>query len=143
MNITNSYATFHLGHLYFGIEVSRVQEVIRFQEMTAVPLAPKMVRGLMNLRGQIVTALDLRNRLGLPDGPTDSVQMNVVVRTNGELVSLLVDRIGDVLAINKNNFEPPPETLRGLPRDSILGAVKLQHQLLLLLDTDLVLMRAA
>ena len=84
--------------------------------MTKVPLAPPVVRGLINLRGQIVTAIDLRRRLGLADRPTDSLPMNVVVRTDDGLVSLLVDEIGDVQEVPEEAFERPPETLDAAAR---------------------------
>ena len=87
--------TFHLGHLFLGIEVEKVQEIIRYQEMTRVPLTSPVVGGLLNLRGQIVTAIDLRRRLGLGDRDRDSLPLNAIVQTGGEIVSLLVDEAGD------------------------------------------------
>src|SRR5258707_7171057 len=86
------------GH-YCGLDVLKVQEIIRYQEMTSVPLAPPVVRGLINLRGQIVTAIDLRRRLELRDRPNDELPVNVVVQTDDGAVSLLVDEIGDVLEV--------------------------------------------
>jgi purine-binding chemotaxis protein CheW len=133
------YCTFHLDGHYFGIDVRQVQEVIRHQRMTRVPLAPAAVRGLINLRGQIVTAIDLRRRLDLPDRPADRLPVNVVVRTDDGAVSLLVDEIGDVLSVPEAVFERPPETLRGPARDLIRGAYKLDGRLLLALDLDRVL----
>ena len=128
--------TFSVAGRYLGVPVARVQEVIRHQEMTPVPLAPAIVRGLINLRGQIVTALDLRVPLMLPPAPAGALPMNVVVRAGGDLVSLLVDEIGDVLEVNAETFEPPPETLGGPARELIRGAFKLDGRLLLILDTD-------
>ena len=128
------YCTFFLDGQYFGIDVLRVQEVIRHQEMTRVPLAPAVVRGLINLRGQIVTAIDLRRRLDLPDRPDGGLPVNVVVRTDDGAVSLLVDEIGDVLQTRGTPFERPPETLRGVARELIRGAYKLPDRLLLILD---------
>ena len=93
----------------FGVEVQQVQEVIRYQEMTRVPLAPRWSRGLINLRGQIVTAIDLRRRLELPRRPAGALPMNVVVRTDDGAVSLLVDEIGDVVGSASTQFEPAPE----------------------------------
>src|SRR5262245_37201472 len=107
--------------------------------MTRVPLAHPVVRGLINLRGQIVTAIDLRRRLDFPDPPADQLPVNVVVNTDDGAVSLLVDDIGDVLQVSEELFEPPPETLRGLARKLIRGAYKLNDRLLLLLDTDTLL----
>jgi purine-binding chemotaxis protein CheW len=121
--------------LFFGIEVQRVQEVIRYQELTRVPLASQLVSGLMNLRGQLVTAIDLRQRLGLPERPTSKPPMNVVVRMNDGPTSLLVDEIGDVQEVDLEAFEPVPDTLCGEARKLIQGACKLTDRLLLILDT--------
>jgi purine-binding chemotaxis protein CheW len=107
--------------------------------MTRVPLAPPVVRGLINLRGQIVTALDLRRRLELPDRPEGQLPVNVVIRTDDGAVSLLVDEIGDVVTVSEESFERPPDTLRGPARDLILGAHKLSDRLLLALDLGRVL----
>jgi len=123
-----------LDDLYLGLEVKRVQEVLRWQEMTFVPLAADVIRGLINLRGQIVTAIDLRRRFGLPDLPPDRRSMNVVVRADDGPVSLLVDDIGDVMMVEDRWFERPPETVRGLTRELIRGTYKLKHRLLLELD---------
>ena len=130
------FCTFFLDGLFFGVGVQKVQEVIRFQEMTRVPQAPPVVGGLINLRGQIVTALDLRRRLGLREREAGQRPMNVVVRTDDGVVSLLVDEIGDVVEVDQESFEPPPETLRGVARELVLGVYKLKDRLLLLLDTE-------
>jgi purine-binding chemotaxis protein CheW len=132
---TRQFCTFTLDGNHYGIDVREVQEVIRTQPMTRVPLAPPAVRGLINLRGQIVTAVDLRRRLDLPDRPADRTPVNVVVRTDDGAVSLMVDEIGDVLPVDDDAFERPPETLRGPARDLIRGAYKLDGNLLLVLDT--------
>ena len=104
--------------------------------MTKVPLAPEVVSGLINLRGQIVTAVDLRRRLELQPNPEGVASMNVVVRSEDGAVSLLVDEIGDVVEVEENTFEPPPETLRGSVRSMILGVHKLQDRLLHVLDIN-------
>jgi purine-binding chemotaxis protein CheW len=133
---TRQFCTFFLDGLYFGIDVQKVQEVIRYQEMTRVPLAPRVVRGLINLRGQIVTAIDLRHRLRLTERPGDRLPMNVVVRSADGAMSLLVDEIGDVVEAPEDAFERPPETLDAVAREVIRGAYKLKDRLLLLLDTE-------
>jgi purine-binding chemotaxis protein CheW len=135
MNPNRQFCTFYLDGFLFGVDVLKVQEVIRYQEMTRVPLASSVVRGLINLRGQIVTAIDLRSRLGLKDRPSDALPMNVVVRTEDGAVSLLVDEIGDVLEIDDTILETPPETLRGAARQIVTGVYKLKDRLLLVLDT--------
>lgn len=135
MGQDNQYCTFMLDDLLFGVEVQQVQEVIRFQNLTNVPLSSNVVLGLINLRGQIVTALDLRRRLALPDRDEGELPMNVVIRTEGDLVSLLVDEIGDVVEVEDTRFENPPDTLNGVARDLITGTYKLEDRLLLVLDT--------
>ena len=128
--------TFRLGELFFGIDVLRVQEIIRFQEMTPVPLAPPVVRGLINLRGQVVTAMDLRRRLGLPPRGDDELPMNVIIRNEDDTVSFLVDDIGDVVEPAEGAFELPPKTLDPAVRGVISGVYKLDGRLLLVLDAE-------
>ncbi len=130
------FCTFWVDGQYFGLDVLEVQEIIRYQEMTRVPLAPPVVRGLINLRGQIVTALDLRRRLELRDRPADQQPVNVVVQTDDGAVSLLVDEIGDVLQVPQETFERPPDTLQGSARELIRGVCKLEDRLLLILDVE-------
>jgi purine-binding chemotaxis protein CheW len=133
---TSQFCTFYLDKLLFGVELKGVQEVIRSLEMTRVPLAPDVVSGLINLRGQIVTAVDLRRRLELEPAPPGARPMNVVVRSEDGSVSLLVDEIGDVVEVEEDSFEPPPETLRGSIRTMILGVHKLNDRLMHVLDID-------
>ncbi|MGB7326504.1 MAG: chemotaxis protein CheW [Rubripirellula sp.] len=132
---TRQLCTFFLGKHIFGVDAHMVQEVIRYQEMTHVPLAPPSVSGLINLRGQIVTAIDMRKRLGYPSRADDKRPMNVVVRSDDGAVSLLVDSIGDVIEVSQDTFEASPDTLQGLTRELIEGAYKLKDNLLLVLKT--------
>jgi len=136
MTNTKQFCTFFVNGLFFGVEVLKVQEVIRYQGMTRVPLAPTMIQGLINLRGQIVTAIDLRRRLELAPRETDELPMNVVVRSDDGAVSLLVDEIGDVVEIQDDIYERPPETLKGVARELVQGVYKLKERLLLILDTE-------
>jgi purine-binding chemotaxis protein CheW len=136
MSEDRQFCTFFLDGLFFGVEVLKVQEVIRYQEMTRVPLAESVISGLINLRGQIVTAIDLRKRLNLRERAGSELPMNVVVRTDEAAVSLLVDEIGDVLEANEDTFERPPETMAGVARDLIRGVYKLKDRLLLILDIE-------
>jgi purine-binding chemotaxis protein CheW len=136
MSHNEQLCTFFLDGHFFGVPVQQVQEVIRYQEMTRVPLVPQVVRGLINLRGQIVTAIDLRRRLGMSDRPADQLPMNVVVRTDDGALSLLVDEIGDVIEVEEKTFEEPPETLKGMRRELIQGVHKLSDRLLHVLDIE-------
>lgn len=135
--MTHQYCTFWADGLFFGVAVSDVQEVLRYQEMSNVPRAPEAVQGLINLRGQIVTAIDLRHRLGLADRPEGQLPMNVVIRSRDEVVSLLVDDIGDVLDTDGAHLEPPPATLPATVRDVTIGVISLPESILLVLDADL------
>ena len=129
-------ATFVVAKFLFGIDVLRVQEVLRFQKMTRVPLAPPVIVGLINLRGQIVPAIDMRCRLHLPPRTSEERPMNLVVRTEEAGVSLLVDEIGDVLELNSSSFESTPANVAANVREMIRGVYKLKNQLLFVLDTD-------
>src|ERR1017187_5678627 len=133
---SGQFSTFFVADLFFGVDVLRVQEVLRFQQMTSVPLAPGVIEGLINLRGHIVTAIDMRRRLRLPPRAEGRTPMNVVVRTEGGAVSLLVDEIGDVLDVDAADWERTPGNLDPDIRDLIRGVYKLKDRLLLVLDTE-------
>jgi purine-binding chemotaxis protein CheW len=128
------YATFLLDGLLFGVDVLQVQEVIRYQQMTRVPRAPTVVEGLINLRGQIVTAIDMRKRLGFPPRLPDQRPMNVVVQNSEGVVSLLVDGIGDVVEVEPAQFEAVPETVSPRVREVVAGVFKLKDGLMLVLE---------
>ena len=133
---TEQLATFWLDGDLYGVEVEHVQEVLRSQNLTRVPLAPAAVAGLINLRGQVVTAIELRERLGLTPRPEGTDAVVIVVRLHGEAVSLLVDSIADVVDVDVRDFESPPDTMDGRARELIRGAYKLDGQLLLALDVN-------
>lgn len=130
------FCTFFLDDRFFGVDVEKVQEVIRYLPITPIPLAPPVIYGLINLRGQIVTAIDLRRLLQLADRATDRRPMNIVVQTREGTFSLLVDRIGDVMQVDPACFEHPPDTLDGIARELIQGTYKLQGRLLLTLNVE-------
>ena len=130
------YATFTVDDRYLGVPVDRVQEVLRAQAITPVPLAHAYIEGLLNMRGQIVTAVNLRARLGLPARRVGEPTANVIVRTPDGPLSLLVDALGDVVTVTEDLFEPPPDTLQTDTGHLIKGAYKLDDALLLDLDLD-------
>ena len=136
MTATRQFATFSLDGLLFGIEVGRIQEVLSYQEMTPVPLAPPAVLGLINLRGQIVAAVDLRRRLGLRERAGGQRPVNVVIRGDHDVISLLVDEMGEVVEVGDESFELPPETMDRDSRVLIRGVHKLGRRLMHVLDAD-------
>ncbi len=141
-NTTKQYATFHVGDLFLGIEVVKVQEVIRYQEMTEVPLAPSVIQGLINLRGQIVTAINARRSLGIGPLPEDQQEMNIVIRSEDGVVSLSVDSIGDVLDVPVGSYEPTPDNMPQERKEMIEGVYRFDDRLMLVLNTQCVLRRA-
>jgi len=128
--------TFYVEGLLLGIPVDRVEEVLAAQTVTAVPLAHRDVAGLLNLRGQIVTAIDARRRLGLAARDEATEPTIVVIRSDGETVSLLVDRAGDVVDVEGVASQDVPVTVSATIRDVTVGAYQLGGQLLLVLDAD-------
>lgn len=133
---TTRMVTFTLDGRLYGVDVDAVQEVLRGQTRTRIPLAPGTLAGLINLRGQVLSAIELRVQLGLPDRDAETEPMLVVIRVDGEPVALLVDTIGSVVDVDSDQFESPPDTLSGTSREMLLGAYKLDDQLLLALDVD-------
>lgn len=130
------YCTFEVDSLFLGIDVLHVQEVMKSRDLAPVPLAHGAVQGLLNLRGQIVTAIDLRRRLELPPRLENRRPMLVVARTDAGAVAFLVDAIGDVIDVAEDTFEPPPDTIRTTVRDLITGVHKLPKRLLHVLDAE-------
>lgn len=139
MNGVKQYCTLKVGDLLLGIEVGEIQEILRDTSIMPVPLSPAAIRGLINLRGQIVTAIDLRRRIGLDDAEENVEFMTMVLGTAEELLALVVDTVGDVVEVSAAAFEPPPDTLRGEARKMIEGAYKLDRELLLVLKLSVVL----
>lgn len=134
METPHRYCTFYLGDYLFGVTLIQVQEVIRQQPMTPVPLAPPQIAGLINLRGQIITALNLRKLLLLEERPEKLEEMNVIIRSGEELISLQVDAISDVLELRNEDCERPPDRLSPQIREYITGVHKLPNRLLLVLN---------
>ncbi|MBZ5740171.1 chemotaxis protein CheW [Nocardioides mangrovi] len=128
--------TFTLEGRLYGVDVTAVQEVLRGQPRTRIPLAPESVSGLINLRGQVLSAIELRAQLGLADRDVEQEPMLVVVRVADEPTALLVDSIGAVVDVDEEQFELPPDTLTGPSRELVRGAYKLDEGLLLALDVE-------
>jgi len=128
------FCTFYIDQQFFGIEAVVVQEVIMHQQLNPVPLAPNEVLGVINLRGQIITAIDLRKRLGFEAGNAVATSVSVVAQVQEELVSFMVERIGEIVEIDLNDLEEIPGTLQGVARELLIGAYKMPEQLLLILN---------
>lgn len=136
MTKDRQFCTFYLNHLLFGIASQKIQEVVTYRELRPVPLAPPVVSGLMNLRGQVVVALELRRQLELPERPSNQIPVCLVVHSSVGTVCLIADEVGNVVEVEDDTFEPSPQTLSERLRSVILGVHKLEGQLLHVLDTD-------
>lgn len=133
------YVTMKVSDQLFGIPVLSVRDVLGQQRITKIPLAPKEVAGALNLRGRIVTAIDLRLRLGVPARDQGVKEMSVVVEHGAELYSLLVDSVGEVMGLNREWYERNPATLDPRWREVSSGIFRLDGKLLVVLDVDRVL----
>lgn len=130
------YATFRLNGELCAVDVLRVQEILWMHEMTPVPLAPGYVRGLINLRGQIVTVIDLGKRLMDRTIEISAESMNLVVKADDNIACLLVDEIGDVLDVDDTAMEPVLPTLKTINREYVRGIHKLENEILIVLEAD-------
>lgn len=128
--------TFQTGDYLFGVDVLEVQEVLKRQQMTIVPRASAEVQGLINLRGHIVTAIGMRERLQLSPLSDDSEQMNLIVSLRDGVASLVVDSVGDVITLKPERYKPRPSTLATPLRDMVTGVYQLDHKLLLHIDPE-------
>lgn len=128
------FVTLRLGSQLFGISVMAVQDVMRRQSIAAVPLAPQVIAGSLNVRGRIVTALDMRKLLGMTDYPEPEKVMKVVVEHQHELYALMIDAVGDVLSLPVKKLEKVPANLDAAWRGLAMGVFKLEQELLIILD---------
>ncbi len=136
MESLRQICTFHIDDHFFGVPIENVQEVIRSPEVTRVPRAHPAVRGLINLRGQLLIAVDLRHRMNLGTSDMTQKSVNVLLRTDDDVVALIVDGMDEVLELEEDQFEQPPETVDASVRTLIRGVYKLEGRLLLLLDIE-------
>lgn len=136
---TSLYVTMKIADQMFGVQVLTVHDVLGPQRITHIPLAPKEVAGALNLRGRIVTAIDMRVRLGLTPRPADQPGMSIVVESRNELYSLMVDSVGEVLSLSRDDYERSPATLDPRWREVSSGIFRLDGMLLVVLDVERVL----
>lgn len=130
------YVSFYVGELLLGVDIIRVDEINRHLDVTPVPHAPPFVKGVLNLRGEVVTVVDLRMILGMPPSLSDRTTRTVIVRSKGEQIGLLVDRIADVIGTRLDEIDPVPPNLRGTDSRFFVGVYKLEKELLVILDVD-------
>jgi len=133
---SQDFVTIKLAGQTLGIPVLAVHDVLNAQQITKIPLSPDWVSGVLNLRGRIVTAIDLRRRLGLPQLEDDKKSMSVVVEHEEEPYSLQIDTVGEVLSLDDQLFERNPVTLDPRWRDVSRGIYRLEGELLPILDVD-------
>lgn len=131
--------SFRLAEEEYGIEITKVQEIILVGEITRVPQTPAFIKGLINLRSTVIPIVDLRSRFNLPtQEPTDETRI-MVVNVGGKTIGIIVDAVSEVLRISQEQIAPPPPTVAGLGREYLTGLVKLESRLLILLDIDKIL----
>lgn len=130
------FVTFRVGNMLIGADIRQVEEINRHVEVTAVPHAPDHVRGVINLRGEVVTVVDLRTILGLPPTETTKQTRTVVVHSKDEQIGLLIDRIADVVKTRHDDIDPPPANLGSVKGRFFKGVHKLETELLTILDID-------
>lgn len=128
--------TFSIGEEEFGVDILKVQEIIRMMDITKVPKAPEFVEGVINLRGKVIPIIDLRKRFGLAARDRDKHTRIIVIEINDMIVGFIVDAVSEVLRIPANTVEPPPPVVAGLESEYISGVGKLEDRLLILLDLD-------
>lgn len=128
--------TFSIGEEEFGVNILKVQEIIRTMDITKVPRAPEFVEGVINLRGKVIPIIDLRSRFGLSSKPEDKDTRIIVIEINNIIVGFVVDAVSEVLRIPAGTVEPPPPVVAGVDSDYISGVGKLKERLLIMLDLD-------
>jgi purine-binding chemotaxis protein CheW len=132
---------FELGAEFYGVEISRVHEIIRLQSVTRVPRAPAFVEGVINLRGKVIPVVDLRRRFGLPSAEHTRASRIVVLEIGDQVVGVIVDGVSEVLRVNTATVEPPSPVVAGIDSEYLQGIAKLPDRLVILLDLDRVLAR--
>jgi len=136
---TIQLVSFRLGDEEYGVEITKVQEIILMGEITRVPQTPNYIKGLINLRSTVIPILDLRLRFGLPpQEPTEETRI-MVVNVGGKTIGIVVDGVSEVLRVSPDQISPPPPTVTGPGREYLTGLAKLDGRLLILLEIEKIL----
>ncbi len=125
-----------LGGEEYGIEITKIREIILISEITQVPQTPHYVKGLINLRSTVIPVIDLRARFGMPEEELTDESRIMVLNVGTKTIGIIVDAVSEVLRVTADQIAPPPATVAGLGREFLTGLVKLENQLLILLDVD-------
>lgn len=133
---TIQVVSFRLANEEYGIEITKVQEIILVGEITRVPQTSPYIKGLINLRSSVIPIVDLRLRFGMVEEPTNDETRIMVMNVAGKTIGIIVDAVSEVLRISKDQIAPPPPTISGLGRDYLTGLAKLEKRMLILLDVD-------
>ncbi len=133
---TTQLVSFRLGKEEYGLEITKIREIILMGEITRIPQTPEYVKGLINLRGTVIPVIDLRIRFGLPEAELTHESRTVVLNVADKVIGIIVDGVSEVLRISPGQIAPPPPTVAGLGREYLTGLVKLDDRLLILLDVD-------
>jgi purine-binding chemotaxis protein CheW len=133
---TLQLVSFRLGEEEYGIEITKIQEIILMGEITRVPQTPAYVKGLINLRSNVIPILDLRLRFAMAEGAVADDTRIMVVNVKGKTVGLIVDAVSEVLRVSQDEIAPPPTTVAGLGREYLTGLVRRENRLLIMLDID-------
>jgi purine-binding chemotaxis protein CheW len=136
---TLQLVSFHLGSELYGIEITKVREIILITGITRIPQMPHYLKGLINLRSTVIPVVDLRALFGLPEGEMTDESRIMVIQANGRTIGIVVDAVSEVLRVKQEQIAPPPPTVEKLGRDYLTGLVKLDNHLLILLDIDKIL----
>ena len=136
---TVDLATFTIGGAAYGIDILKIQEINKLRELTPVPGAPPYVQGILNLRGQIVTVIDLGLKLGLSNTHPEDPGRNIIIRSRGEYIGLLVEQISDVVKVTLNDVDSPPANMNGIHGEFFHGVIKTIDRLIGILDIEKIL----
>ncbi len=130
---------FGLGDEEFGVDIIQVQEIVRLQEVTKIPNAPEFVEGIVNLRGKVIPLIALRKRFGFAQVDHDDDSRIIVTSVNENLIGIIVDNVSEVIRLQEEQIEPPPNIVAGIGREYLQGVGKVEDRLVVLLELDRIL----